>query len=327
MPDTKQIFNIASGADFERSALEVFRFQATECELYREYLRLIGTDPAAIDRIGDIPFLPIEFFKTHRIYCGPNAPEQTFTSSSTSGLTPSRHDVADLRIYEEAFTRAFELFYGNPSEVAIFALLPNYLEREGSSLIYMVDNLIRRGREVHGENYGGFYLHDFPALLRGMAACPGPKILFGVSYALWDLAEQYPVPLKNTIIMETGGMKGYREELPKEVFHKLLCRAFSVESIHSEYGMAELLSQAYSSREGLFAAPPWMKVLVRDLHDPFTLLPPGQAGGVNIIDLANVYSCSFIQTRDLGVAYPTGKFRILGRIDHSDIRGCNLLVQ
>lgn len=320
MIDTKSIFSIATQADFDRVALEVFRFQAEACAPYREYLELLGVDPVAVGCPEQIPFLPIELFKSHRVYCGSNPPQQLFTSSSTTGQTPSRHYVADLRIYEEAFTRSFELFYGPAEQTAIFALLPNYLEREGSSLIYMVEGLIRRGG-------GGFYLYDHDALLRDMEAHQGKKILLGVSYALWDLAEEQRGALRDVIVMETGGMKGRREELPREEFHRLLCDAFGVQAIHSEYGMAELMSQAYSDGKGIFRTPPWMRVWVRDLNDPFRLLPNGATGGVNLIDLANLYSCSFLQTQDLGKLYEDGSFRILGRISGSEIRGCNLLVQ
>lgn len=320
MIDTKSIFSIATQTDFDRMTLEVFRFQAEACAPYREYLELLGVDPAAVECPKQIPFLPIELFKSHRVYCGSNPPQQIFTSSSTTGQTPSRHYVADLRIYEEAFTRSFELFYGPVEQTAIFALLPNYLEREGSSLIYMVEGLIRRGG-------GGFYLYDHDALLRDMEAHQGKKILLGVSYALWDLAEEQRGALHDVIVMETGGMKGRREELPREEFHRLLCDAFGVQSIQSEYGMAELMSQAYSDGKGIFRTPPWMRVWVRDLNDPFRLLPNGVTGGVNLIDLANLYSCSFLQTQDLGKVYDDGSFRILGRISGSEIRGCNLLVQ
>ena len=320
MIDTKSIFSIATQADFDRMTLVVFRFQAEACTPYREYLELLGVDPAAVECPEQIPFLPIELFKSHRVYCGSNPPQQIFTSSSTTGQTPSRHYVADLRIYEEAFTRSFELFYGPAEQTAIYALLPNYLEREGSSLIYMVEGLIRRGG-------GGFYLYDHDALLRDMEAHQGKKILLGVSYALWDLAEEQRGALRDVIVMETGGMKGRREELPREEFHRLLCDAFGVQSIHSEYGMAELMSQAYSDGNGIFRTPPWMRICVRDLNDPFRLLPNGATGGVNLIDLANLYSCSFLQTQDLGKVYDDGSFRILGRISGSEIRGCNLLVQ
>ncbi len=318
--NSQTIFAIQSEAEFERVALEVFRYQARCCEPYGAYLRLLGVDPAEVTTLREIPFLPVELFKIQRIYAAQGEPEQIFTSSSTSGQQPSKHYVASLALYEEAFTRAFEQFYGPAEEVALFALLPSYLEREGSSLIYMADRLMARGG-------GGFYLHDQEKLLRDLAACRKKKILLGVSYALWDLAEQHPGPLTDTIVMETGGMKGRRQELPREEFHALLKRAFEVPSIHSEYGMAELMSQAYSAGEGVFYTPPWMRIVIRDLNDPFETLSVGRTGGVNIIDLANLYSCSFLQTADLGVRQADGGFRILGRISGSEIRGCNLLVQ
>lgn len=320
MTGAESIFSIADERAFDRAALETFRFQAECCEPYREYVRQLGIRPEEVESVGGIPFLPIGFFKSRRVYCGPGEPQQVFTSSSTSGQVPSKHYVADLSLYEQAFTRAFEQFYGPAERTAVFALLPSYLEREGSSLVYMADRLIRRGG-------GGFYLHDHEALLRDMEAHAGPKILLGVSYALWDLAERHPGPLRDTIVMETGGMKGHRRELPREEFHRLLQQAFGVDSVHSEYGMAELMSQAYSDGGGLFRAPSWMRVVIRDLHDPFAQVPPGQTGGLNVIDLANRYSCSFIQTEDLGVADGRGGFRIPGRITGSEVRGCNLLVQ
>lgn len=243
MIDLQALFRIGDDSAFERAALDVFRFQAERCEPYREYLRLIGIRPERVETTREIPFLPIELFKTRRIYCSDNEPQQVFTSSSTTGQTPAKHYVADLSIYERAFTLAFERFYGSVDRMAIFALLPNYLEREGSSLIYMADRLIRQGG-------GGFYLHDHDALLRDLHAHRGPKILLGVSYALWDLADRKPGPLPGTIVMETGGMKGRRREMPREEFHRMLCAAFSVPSIHSEYGMAELMSQAYSQGDG-----------------------------------------------------------------------------
>ena len=320
MIDLQALFRIGDDSAFERAALDVFRFQAARCAPYREYLRLIGIRPERVETTREIPFLPIELFKTRRVYCSDSEPQQVFTSSSTTGQTPAKHYVADLSIYERAFTLAFERFYGSVDRMAIFALLPNYLEREGSSLIYMADRLIRQGG-------GGFYLHDHDALLRDLHAHRGPKILLGVSYALWDLADRKPGPLPGTIVMETGGMKGRRREMPREEFHRMLCAAFSVPSIHSEYGMAELMSQAYSQGDGLFRTPPWMRVLTRDLNDPFAWAGSGRSGGINVIDLANVYSCSFLQTQDFGKAYDDGTFRIEGRITGSEIRGCNLLVQ
>ena len=313
--------SIGSEAEFSATALALFRFQAERCEPYRRYVELLGIDPADVSCIEDIPFLPIELFKSHTIYCGEGEPEIVFTSSSTTGQTPSRHPMARLSIYERAFTEAFRTFYGAPKQYGIYALLPSYLQRKGSSLIYMADRLIAEAGS------GGFYLDEYEKLIADMETDPKPKILLGVSYALWDLAEKYAPKLHNTVVMETGGMKGYREEIPKEELHRILCEGFGVDHIHSEYGMAELTSQAYSSGKGIFRAPSWMKILVRDINDPFSMLGNGSRGGVNIIDLANIYSCAFIETQDVGRTFADGSFSIEGRIDRSEIRGCNLLVQ
>lgn len=316
-----EIFLIGSEAEFEREALRLFRHQAEHCAPYAEYVRLLGVVPSQVQRVEDIPMLPIEIFKSHKVYCGEQEPQITFTSSATTGMVQSRHYVEDIALYERAFTEAFRHFYGDERECSIYALLPSYLEREGSSLVYMAERLIA---QCGG---GGFYLHDYEKLLNDMSHDPNPKILLGVTYALLDLAENYAPKLENTVVMETGGMKGRRKELPKSELHKVLCSAFGVERIHSEYGMAELMSQAYSSGEGLFRTPRWMKVLVRDVNNPFRRLPSGRRGGLDIIDLANRSSCAFIATEDMGVRYDDGSFRIEGRISQSDIRGCNLLVQ
>ena len=315
------IFAIASDEEFRQVALEVFRFQAEHCAPYAEYLRLIEADPAAVRSIEDIPMLPIELFKTHDIYCGPQPPQIVFTSSATTGMVPSRHLVADLSLYERAFTEGFRHFYGAPEQWSIYALLPSYLQRQGSSLVYMADRLIA------ASGRGGFYLDNYEELLADMAADPHPNILLGVTYALLDVAEQYAPKLHDTIVMETGGMKGHRKEMAKSELHSLLCEAFGVERIASEYGMAELMSQGYSEGEGLFKAPRWMRILVRDVNNPFAHLPAGRRGAIDVIDLANLYSCSFIATQDVGTRYDDGSFRLEGRLSHSDIRGCNLLVQ
>ncbi len=321
MTDTGNIFDIRSDEAFERAALELFRRQAVECPPYREYLSLIGVETDRVDSWRKIPYLPIELFKTHDVYCGDREPEIVFTSSATTGMTPSRHPMRSLALYEEAFRASFRTFYGDPARWSLYALLPNYLRRKGSSLVYMADRLI-------GDcGSGGFYLDDHEALLRDMAADPKPKILLGVSYALWELAEKHAPKLHDTVVMETGGMKGYREELPKEEFHAILCRAFGVAEIHSEYGMAELTSQAYSAGNNRFRCPSWMRVTTRDINDPFDLLPAGTRGGMNIADLANRWSCAFIETQDAGRVFHDGSFEIEGRIDHAEIRGCNLLVQ
>ena len=321
MNELNRIFQLQEGGEFEALALSVFRRQAEQCAPYREYIERMGIDPHAVQRIEQIPFLPIRLFKTHEVYCGEEAPEVVFTSSATTGMTPSRHPMASLALYERAFTEAFRRFYGEPSGWSLYGLLPNYLQRKGSSLVYMADRLI----EACGS--GGFYLDEYERLIADLEADPKPKILLGVSYALWDLAERYAPKLQNTIVMETGGMKGHREELPKEAFHKILCEAFGVERIHSEYGMAELTSQAYSKGENRFYCPAWMRVAVRDVNDPLDVRFEAGRGGLNIIDLANYYSCSFLQTEDVARCYADGSFEVEGRIDHSEIRGCNLLVQ
>ena len=320
MVDLESILNISNEVQFEDCALRLFRYQAQRCEPYRRYTELLGIDPAEVSKVEDIPFLPIELFKSSDVYCGEGAPEIVFTSSNTGATQPSRHLMASLETYRQAFTRAFEHFYGKAEEWSIYGLLPNYLEREGSSLVYMVDTLIKRCGS------GGFYLNDYEKLIEDIERDPKPKILLGVSYALWDVAEKYAPKLQNTIIMETGGMKGRREELSKSELHKILCEGFGVETIHSEYGMAELTSQAYSKGGGIFYAPRWMRVMVRDVNDPFDHTPQGMRGGIDIIDLANLSSCAFIQTQDIGRLLSDGGFMIEGRIAGSDIRGCNLLI-
>ena len=276
------IFRIADGAAFDAAALEIFRRQARECAPYREYLARIGVRTEHVDTPEKIPYLPIELFKTHTVYCGETPPEAVFTSSATTGMTPSRHPMRSLALYEQAFRTAFRNFYGDPAGLSLYALLPNYLRRKGSSLVYMADRLIADCGS------GGFYLDDCEGLLAAMERDPKPKILLGVSYALWDLAERYAPKLRDTVVMETGGMKGYREEIPKEEFHRILCDAFGVGEIHSEYGMAELTSQAYSQGGNVFRCPGWMRVTARDVNDPFDQLPAGARGGLNIADLASV---------------------------------------
>ena len=321
MTGPNDIFSIRSDAEFEAAALELFRRQAAECAPSREYLSLVEVRPETVRTFGEIPYLPIELFKTHKVYCGNAAPEAVFTSSATTGMTPSRHPMRSLALYEEVFRASFRTFYGEPARWSLYALLPNYLRRKGSSLVYMADKLI-------GDcGTGGFYLDDYEALLRDMAADPKPNILLGVTYALLDLAERHAPKLQNTVVMETGGMKGYREEMSKEALHAQLCEAFGVETIHSEYGMAELTSQAYSQGGNRFRCPAWMRVTARDVNDPFDRLPAGTRGGLNIADLANRWSCAFIETQDAGRVFADGSFEIEGRIDRAEIRGCNLLVQ
>lgn len=321
MMDKDKIFSIRTDEEFCEVALELFRWQAERCAPYKQYIELLGIEPQRITCLEQIPFLPIELFKSHDIYCGEGEPEKVFTSSSTTGQIPSRHMMQSLAHYERAFTSAFEQFYGAVERWSIYGLLPNYLQREGSSLVYMVDRLLERCGS------GGFYLDNYEQLLSDMEKDAKPKILLGVSYALWDLAERYAPKLTDTIVMETGGMKGRRKELQKAEFHKILTSSFGVKKIHSEYGMAELTSQAYSDGDGIFRSPKWMRVVVRDVNNQLKMLPAGSRGAISIIDLANVSSCAFIATQDVGRTFEDGSFMIEGRLTGSDIRGCNLLVE
>ncbi len=319
------IFSIQTAEEFEQMALETFRFQYQNVEVYRTYVDLLKVDVASVSCLEKIPFLPIQFFKSKPIIAQGYKPEIEFTSSGTTGTETSRHMVASTNLYRKSFTNGFQYFYGDEKNYCILALLPSYLERTGSSLVYMVDELVRRS----GNPDGGFYLNQFDSLaakLQHLDESGQKCLLIGVSFALLDLAERHKLSLKNTIIMETGGMKGRRKEIVREELHGVLKQAFGVTSIHSEYGMTELLSQAYSKGDGVFTCPPWMQVLIREVQDPLTLAPPGATGGVNVIDLANVYSCSFIQTQDLGRLNADGSFEVLGRMDSAPVRGCNLLV-
>jgi phenylacetate-coenzyme A ligase PaaK-like adenylate-forming protein len=329
-PSATSIFNVNSDATFLQEALQVFRHQAASNPLYNQYLKMLGVAIDKVTELQHIPFLPIEFFKSHQLITGSGTVEEIFTSSGTSGMVQSKHYVTDVKLYEKSYRNAFELFYGNISDYCILALLPSYLERDGSSLIYMADDLIKQS--THPES--GFYLNNYEELLVKLEQLEQKKqktILLGVTYSLLDIAELYTVKknrkdLQHTIIMETGGMKGKRKEMIREELHRVLCNNFGVKTIHSEYGMTELLSQAYSKGEGKFNCPPWMRILIRDTTDPFTFLSTQQTGGINIIDLANVHSCSFIASQDLGKITADGSFEILGRFDASDVRGCNLLI-
>ncbi|PVW14173.1 LuxE/PaaK family acyltransferase [Marixanthomonas spongiae] len=323
MPHEK-IFNIQTPEDFKKVALSVFRYQYENVEVYRQFCLALQVAPKQVTEISEIPFLPIQFFKSHRIIAQDRQEQTVFTSSGTTGSITSKHYVASTNLYEASFNQAFQKQYGNPADYTILALLPSYLEREGSSLIYMVNSLIQQSNNPDS----GFYLHDMDALIEKLTylEAEGKKtLLLGVSYALLDLMETHPFELKNTIVMETGGMKGRRKEMIKEELHVVLQQGFGVAEIHSEYGMTELLSQAYSTGNGMFSCPPWLKILTRDTEDPFTYVN-GKTGGINVIDLANLYSCSFIATQDLGKTHSNGSFEVLGRFDDSDIRGCNLMV-
>lgn len=321
----RRIFTISNDQQFNDTALEIFRYQYEENSIYHLFVDSLGINAALISSYRQIPFLPISFFKTHKVVTGSFPEEAVFESSGTTGIATSRHYVADFSLYEQSFTRGWELFYGDISQYNIFALLPSYLERNNSSLVYMVDRLLWKSDRT----FGGFYLHDLEKLAAEIRiALTGNKkvMLLGVTYALLDLAAKYPMPLTNAIVVETGGMKGRREEITRAELHETLTKAFKVTSIHSEYGMTELLSQAWSQGGGLFTCPPWMKVLISDTNDPLSLLPAWRTGGINVIDLANFHSCSFIATQDLGRMNDNGQFEVLGRFDNSDVRGCSLLV-
>ncbi|MBM1104788.1 acyl transferase [Aurantibacter crassamenti] len=326
MPIEKNhIFKIDSAAEFENIALKIFKYQYQNNTIYNEFCNHLNRTDVSVKSVNEIPFLPISFFKSKQIISSSVTPEITFTSSGTTGTETSKHFVHDLNLYEQSYLTAFEHFYGPISDYCILALLPAYLERKGSSLIYMVDDLIKKSN--HSDS--GFYLNNLEKLhdkLLQLKASGTKTLLIGVSFALLDMVEKFEFQLNNTIIMETGGMKGRRKELIRDELHHILKTGFGVKNIHSEYGMTELLSQAYSSGEGIFKTPPWMKVLIRDTEDPLSFMETQKSGGVNIIDLANRDSCSFIATQDLGKVYSDGSFEILGRFDHSDVRGCNLMV-
>ncbi len=320
----QRIFEV-NDDNFEQLALDIFRFQTQNNEVYRRYIELLKIDYSSISEIDEIPFLPISLFKTHNVYAGVGVPEATFSSSGTTGIETSKHNVAKLSVYETSFLKGFKLFYGNPKDYCILALLPSYLERQGSSLVYMVQKLI----EESEHKSSGFFLHnhhDLVNILHEQEKMAQPSILIGVTFALLDLANRFTLNLSNTIVMETGGMKGRGKELVRSEMHGILKKSLGLSSVHSEYGMTELLSQAYSRGDGVFETPQWMKILTRDPYDPFTSLPFGHSGAINVIDLANIYSCSFIQTDDLGIVHQNDTFEVLGRMDGSQIRGCNLLV-
>jgi phenylacetate-coenzyme A ligase PaaK-like adenylate-forming protein len=321
----EQIFSISTPEQFKTVALQVFRHQAANCEVYREFIKGLKIDAAKVDAVEKIPFLPVEFFKSHKVISNTDAVEITFSSSGTTGITTSRHLVTDVSWYTESFSKAFQLFYGDIAQYTILALLPSYLEREGSSLIYMAEDLIKQSADVHS----GFYLYNYQDLyhqLKAQQQNKKPTLLIGVTFALLDFVEQHSINFPELIVMETGGMKGKRKEMIREELHEALSKGFGVDNIHSEYGMTELLSQGYSKGNGIFNTPPWMRVITRDTNDPVSLIEGDKTGGVNIIDLANINSCAFIATQDLGRIYADSSFELLGRFDNADIRGCNLLI-
>lgn len=318
--------NIASAAEFSERALEVFRFQYQNNSIYRHWSQLLNVSPQAVDCIEKIPFLPIEFFKLQQVVSSAIHPGTIiFTSSSTTSQTPSRHYVNSPALYEQSFMQAFKLFYGEPSDYCVLALLPNYLQRTGSSLVYMCNRLIHES----GHPASGFFLDNIAQLSQVIKRLKqeGQKtLLIGVSYALMDLCDLGIELNEDFSVMETGGMKGTRKELLKPELHEYLQNGFKISTIHSEYGMTELLSQAYSKAGGVFHCPPWMNVMVRELNDPLSLRKDFKTGGLNVIDLANLHSCSFIATKDLGRLNPDGGFEIMGRYNNSDVRGCNLMM-
>ena len=324
--DGEWIAKVAS-TDFEEAALSVYRFQYAHNAVYRNFANYMSRIPASVHRVTDIPFLPIRFFKTHQVVTTTFEPETMFESSGTTGETASRHLVKNAQIYRDSFRRTFTHFYDDVRDWAIIGLLPSYLERKHSSLVFMVDDLVQLSQQPES----GFYLYDTERLiqvLRNLQNNGRKVLLIGVTFALLDLADKYQVDLQHVVVMETGGMKGRREEMTREAVHQRLIDSFGVSAVHSEYGMTELLSQAYSPGKGIFLTPSWMKILVRQEDDPLTVINAGKLpadGLINVIDLANLYSCAFIATDDVGRLHPDGSFEVSGRMDASDIRGCSLL--
>ncbi|AQS94609.1 acyl transferase [Polaribacter sp. BM10] len=322
---TDKIFNIHTAEEFNQVALEVFKHQFKNNRVYRSFCDLLYIHPSDISKVEEIPFLPIQFFKSKKVIASLDEVDTVFTSSGTTGSITSKHYVTDVNLYKESYLKGFDYFYGNIEDYTVLALLPNYLERTGSSLVFMVDDLIIKSKKPES----GFYLNNLEELAKKLKEldAKGEKVLLiGVSFALLDLIDLHQFELNNTIVMETGGMKGRRKELVREELHKILKSGFGVNKIHSEYGMTELLSQGYSKGNGIFNTPPWMQILTRDTEDALSINSHGKNGGINVIDLANYNSCSFIATQDLGKVYTDNSFEIIGRFDNSDIRGCNLMV-
>lgn len=310
---------------FENIALSLFRFQAEHNPLYRQWLEYLSISARDVKAIYEIPFLPISFFKGHTVKTGNWAPEGVFRSSGTTGSSTSTHYIRSFEFYRNHSLRNFHHFFGSPKQYHLLGLLPSYLERNDSSLVSMIDYFIQQT----DSNYSGFYLKDIDRLLLDLESLRGderPVILWGVSFALLDIAEKYDIDLSHCLIFETGGMKGTRQEIIREELHGSLCRGLNVKSIYSEYGMTELFSQAYTKGDKLFYLPPWMRVLGRDISDPRAIASWGESCALNVIDLANWHSIAFIETEDIGRVYQDGSFEVLGRLDNSDVRGCNLLM-
>ena len=328
IPSFERIFEISGEEEFRSLALEIFRHQARENPVYKKYVRMLGISPETVGSPAEIPFLPAGFFRDHRVLTGTGTPELVFKSSGTTSASPAKHYVIDPELYRESYARGFEYFFGRPSGYRILALLPSRPERKDSSLVYMAAGLINLSR--HSES--GFYLQNRGGLLEQILRLEDAEeqyLLLGLSFALADLADEllvkHPLKLEHGLIVETGGMKGRREEMTREELHEKLKQGFGVSSVGSEYGMTELLSQAWSKGKGLFRCPPWMKIMIRDPYDPLSPQAMESSGGINIIDLANIHSCSFLATQDIGRLHPDGGFEVLGRFDNSDIRGCNLM--
>jgi phenylacetate-coenzyme A ligase PaaK-like adenylate-forming protein len=320
----QKIFEVTP-PNFESLALEIFRFQYENNPVYHQYVNILKRDIDAIQTLADIPFMPISFFKTHKVVTAENTPQKIFESSGTTGQLTSKHYIHDLGLYEASFMQCFETFFGNISHYCILGLLPSYLERNNSSLVYMVNHLITKSQHPQSR----FYLNEYDTLQQVMHQLEEKQqryILFGVTFALLDFSEKFPLPVSCGTIVETGGMKGRGKELIRAQLHETLQQRFNTENITSEYGMTELLSQAYMQPNHSFQSPPWMKILIRDIYNPFHYLEANQSGAINVIDLANIHSCSFIETADIGKLNADNSFEVLGRIDTSEVRGCNLLV-
>jgi phenylacetate-coenzyme A ligase PaaK-like adenylate-forming protein len=321
-----RIFEEHTPESFLQLALDIFNYQFENNTYYRTFVEGCKVNPESVKQLSDIPFLPVELFKSNEIKTGDFQEQAIFLSSGTTGSVSSKHFVKELDLYEESFIRTFRFFYGEPEDFVFLALLPSYLERSGSSLIYMMEKLISESKDLRS----GFFLNEFDklkSLLMKLRAENKNVVLIGVTYALLDFADLYSLSFPELNVMETGGMKGKRKEMIRTEVHEILKPAFGVKSIHSEYGMTELLSQAYSKGDGIFHSPPWMRILIRELNDPLQTAEMGKSGAVNVIDLANLDSCAFIATQDLGVAHSPTSFEIIGRFDFSDIRGCNLMVE
>lgn len=321
-----QILNLKTETQFNTIAMQVFKYQAINNPVYAQFLKHLKINIAQINQIKQIPFLPIDFFKYHKIVSQNQLPQIVFKSSGTTASAQSQHFVNNVEIYQQSYTQTFETFYGDIQNSCILALLPNYLERDGSSLIYMVNDFINKS----SHQFSGFFLYDTDDLLAKLLYLKQQNqktILFGVTYALLDFVEKHQISFPNLMVIETGGMKGKRKEIIRETLHQQLQKGFGVSHIHSEYGMTEMLSQAYALSDGIFKAPNWLKILIRETNDPFNFVGHDKTGGINVIDLANINSCSFLATQDLGKTHANNTFEVLGRFDNSDLRGCNLLVE